>query len=131
MRQRLPRYHIVCLVGGVPLGWRSPEECRGSQGYVVTGRYESVDWTTGLDYWTGLLDSPKSFPNSFPDNNIGCVSCHRVQSSDDERLSPLQVSQVLISTQGHVSQPWSRSTTLLLSHKSGLRTELVPRSLSW
>ena len=24
-----------------------------------TGRHYSVDWTTGLDYWTGLLDSRK------------------------------------------------------------------------
>ena len=23
------------------------------------GRHYSVDWTTGLDYWTGLLDSRK------------------------------------------------------------------------
>ena len=24
----------------------------------VTGSLYSVDWTTGLDYWTGILDSP-------------------------------------------------------------------------
>ena len=25
----------------------------------LNGRHYSVDWTTGLDYWTGLLDSRK------------------------------------------------------------------------
>ena len=24
--------------------------------WMPTGRHYSVDWTTGLDYWTGLLD---------------------------------------------------------------------------
>ena len=26
---------------------------------MSVGRHYSVDWTTGLDYWTGLLDSRK------------------------------------------------------------------------
>ena len=29
------------------------------KGRVNHGRHYSVDWTTGLDYWTGLLDSRK------------------------------------------------------------------------
>ena len=29
------------------------------------GSHYSLDWTTGLHYWTGLPDSPKTVQNSF------------------------------------------------------------------
>ena len=31
---------------------------------VMQGCLNSLDWTTGLDYWTGLLDSPIRMRNS-------------------------------------------------------------------
>jgi len=42
--------HLVVVVSenaGTALAWNS------------NGSHYSLDWTTGLDYWTGLLDSPK------------------------------------------------------------------------
>ena len=34
--------------------------CReGDEEACLYGWVQSLDWTTGLDYWTGLLDSPK------------------------------------------------------------------------
>ena len=33
---------------------------------VVKGCPYSLDWTTGLDYWTGLLDSKFTHKISFP-----------------------------------------------------------------
>ena len=36
------------------------EQCRA----LIKGSLYSVDWTTGLDYWTGILDSPLTPKNS-------------------------------------------------------------------
>ena len=33
--------------------------CSALSFHCMTGRHHSVDWTAGLDYWTGLLDSWK------------------------------------------------------------------------
>ena len=35
-----------------------PGMCFHSKWYSIWGCHYSLDWTTGLDYWTGLLDSP-------------------------------------------------------------------------
>ncbi len=44
---------------------------KNQSGYPA-GYLELLDWTTGLEYWTGILDLSKPFPISFPDqNNIG------------------------------------------------------------
>ena len=36
---------------------------------MLNGRLQSLDWTSGLDWWTGLVDSLKLFANSFPGIN--------------------------------------------------------------
>ena len=37
------------------------------------GDLQSLDWTSGLDWWTGLVDSLKSSVNSLPGMNSNSV----------------------------------------------------------
>ena len=48
---------IMCLTATE--GKRIVTVCSALPFHCMTGHHYSVDWTAGLDYWTGLLDSRK------------------------------------------------------------------------
>ena len=52
------------------------------------GGLQSLDWTSGLDWCTGLVDSLKSFVNLLPGMNSDSVG-HRIRpEQDSDFLSP-------------------------------------------